>query len=57
LRTDDADYFQQMLEVFAGNQNFQPAHTPAELRMLLTDFERGFEARGVRTLAAAYALK
>ena len=57
LRTDDADYFRQMVEVFGHNRNLQPVETPPELAGVLTDFERGFQARGVRTLAAAYALK
>jgi tRNA (guanine-N7-)-methyltransferase len=54
LRTDDHDYFQQMLEVFAGDTFFQAVETPQELAAVLTDFERGFLARGIRTLSAAY---
>jgi len=55
LRTDDADYFAQMLEVFAASRFFKPIETPAELALRLTDFERGFLARGVQTQRAAYA--
>ena len=56
LRTDDADYFQQMTEVFGANREFQQIETPAELAELLTDFEREFQARGIQTLRAAYRI-
>ncbi len=54
LRTDDADYFEQMLEVFAADKRFVPMETPGELAAVVTDFERGFQARGVATRSAAY---
>ena len=54
LRTDDASYFTQMQEVFAGRTDFKPAETPAELCAVLTDFERQFNARGIATRRAAY---
>lgn len=54
LRTDDADYFKQMLEVFAGNPTFEAVGTPPELAAVVTDFERNFHLRGVPTLSAAY---
>jgi len=54
LRTDDKDYFGQMTAVFGGNSGFAPAQTPDELAAVSTDFERGFHARGVCTLRAAY---
>jgi tRNA (guanine-N7-)-methyltransferase len=54
LRTDDADYFAQMTEVFAVNPNFSPVETPGELAAVVTDFERNFHLRGVATLRAAY---
>jgi tRNA (guanine-N7-)-methyltransferase len=54
LRTDDADYFAQMIEVFGADKKFQKAETPMELAELLTDFEREFNARGIPTLRAAY---
>jgi tRNA (guanine-N7-)-methyltransferase len=54
LRTDDADYFEQMQEVFAANPDFSPAETRAELAGLLTDFEAEFQAQGKATLRAAY---
>ena len=57
LRTDDADYFQQMTEVFAASPYFQNVETPGELAEVLTDFERGFNAQGIPTLRAAYRLK
>lgn len=57
LRTDDADYFSQMTEVFGADGNFEKIETPIELAELLTDFEREFHACGVKTLRAAYQLK
>jgi tRNA (guanine-N7-)-methyltransferase len=54
LRTDDADYFAQMTEVFAASQEFQKVETPSELAEVLTDFEREFNAQGISTLRAAY---
>jgi tRNA (guanine-N7-)-methyltransferase len=57
LRTDHEDYFAQMQEVFAASPAFQPVETPVELSGVLTDFEREFHARGVKTLTAAYAVR
>lgn len=57
LRTDDADYFQQMNEVFAAAQEFEKVETPAALAAITTDFERDFNAQGIPTLRAAYQLK
>ncbi len=54
LRTDDASYFEQMTGVFAADPAFRPLETPGELSALLTDFEKDFEARGIRSLRAAY---
>jgi tRNA (guanine-N7-)-methyltransferase len=54
LRTDDEDYFTQMTEVFGTGKKFEKIETPVELAELLTDFERDFNARGIRTLRAAY---
>lgn len=54
LRTDDADYFRQMNASFAAHSGFRPVETPSELRELPTDFERDFQARGIKTLHAAY---
>jgi tRNA G46 methylase TrmB len=54
LRTDDEDYFTQMVTSFASNSLFQLVETPAELSGVVTDFERNFHARGVKTLGAAY---
>jgi len=56
LRTDDQDYFGQMLGVFAAGPAFRPVETPAALSGLLTDFEKDFQARGVSTLRAAYRI-
>ena len=57
LRTDDADYFGQMTEVFAASRQFQKVETPGALAEVLTDFEREFNAQGIPTLRAAYQLK
>jgi tRNA (guanine-N7-)-methyltransferase len=54
LRTDDEDYFAQMARVFAGSSAFRLIETPPELAAGLTDFERDFQSRGIRTLRAAY---
>ncbi|HEX9048163.1 MAG TPA: tRNA (guanosine(46)-N7)-methyltransferase TrmB [Verrucomicrobiae bacterium] len=54
LRTDDADYFQQMTEVFAAAREFQPVETPSALAAITTDFERDFNAQGIPTRRAAY---
>jgi tRNA (guanine-N7-)-methyltransferase len=57
LRTDDKPYFAQMTAAFAGNNAFRPVETPPDLKAVLTDFERDFQARGVSTNHAAYLLK
>jgi tRNA (guanine-N7-)-methyltransferase len=57
LRTDDADYFAQMTEVFGAATAFQPVETPGELCAVVTDFEREFNARGIATRRAAYRLR
>jgi tRNA (guanine-N7-)-methyltransferase len=54
LRTDDEDYFQQMVAVFDPCGDFCRVETPGELATLLTDFERDFQARGIGTLRTAY---
>jgi tRNA (guanine-N7-)-methyltransferase len=57
LRTDDADYFQQMNEVFAAAKEFEKVEMPASLAEITTDFERDFNAQGIPTRRAAYQLK
>jgi len=57
LRTDDKDYFQQMVAVFEPCKDFRPVETPGDLAGLLTDFEKNFQACGVRTLRAAYRVR
>ncbi len=54
LRTDDHNYFEQMLAVFSSSSSFRQVDTPPELSAWPTDFEKDFQARGVRTLRAAY---
>jgi len=56
LRTDDVPYFSQMVEVFDAAKEFKKIETPADLAGLLTDFEKGFHAKGIRTNHAAYQL-
>ena len=56
LRTDDEDYFAQMREVFRAHSGFSPIETPSELAAVITDFERGFQTRGIGALRAAYHL-
>ena len=57
LRTDDADYFEQMNEVFAAVTEFEKTETPVALAEITTDFERDFNAQGIPTLRAAFQLK
>jgi tRNA (guanine-N7-)-methyltransferase len=54
LRTDDAEYFAQMTQVFGADKNFREVETPVKLSELLTDFEKEFQAREIATLRAAY---
>lgn len=54
LRTDDAPYFAQMEEVFGGSPLFRRTETPADLAACVTDFERGFNARGIPTLRSSW---
>jgi tRNA (guanine-N7-)-methyltransferase len=56
LRTDDAEYFAQMQAVFEACPWFAPIPTPPFLSEVLTDFERGFLARGIQTLRSAWHL-
>jgi tRNA (guanine-N7-)-methyltransferase len=56
LRTDHADYFEQMQSVFASAINFRPIETPEELSAVLTDFEAEFLKQGLKTNRAAYEL-
>lgn len=57
LRTDDADYFAQMREVFGAAEGFEATTSPAELLAVPTDFEEEFRAQGRSTLHAAYRKK
>src|SRR5258706_1484787 len=54
LRTDDQDYFEQMVAGFAWSPLFRLTETLEELSTVLTDFEKDFLARGIKTLRAAY---
>jgi tRNA (guanine-N7-)-methyltransferase len=57
LRTDDQDYCEQMRSVFGANPSFRLTDTPVDLQSVLTDFERGFHARGIQTLRLAYVVQ
>ena len=54
LRTDNVEYFEQMLEVFDGAAGFECTETPEPLKALATDFEQEFNAQGIPTNHAAY---
>ena len=56
LRTDDADYFAQMQEVFGASAGFTVADMPDELAQVPTDFELDFAAQGRPTRRAAWRL-
>jgi tRNA (guanine-N7-)-methyltransferase len=54
-RTDDASYFEQMLEVFNGaTEHFLPGQEPEGLLEVKTDFEREFNAQGIPTRHATW---
>ncbi|MGV3771693.1 MAG: tRNA (guanosine(46)-N7)-methyltransferase TrmB [Verrucomicrobiales bacterium] len=50
LRTDNEDYFAQMERVFSANPKFTKVESPGTLLDIKTDFERGFNAKGIPTL-------
>jgi tRNA (guanine-N7-)-methyltransferase len=56
LRTDDADYFAQMTAVFEAYASFAQIPMPQSLSDVLTDFERGFLAKGIQTRRSAWQL-
>jgi len=56
LRTDDEDYFNQMVEGFGADRRFTAVATPEELSGVTTDFERHFNAQGIPTRRAGYQL-
>jgi len=57
LRTDDADYFQQMNDVFSAAKEFETVETPVELAEIATDFERDFNSQGIPTRRTAFRLR
>jgi tRNA (guanine-N7-)-methyltransferase len=54
LRTDDLPYFAQITDVFARSAHFKKVETDPELLQIITDFERGFQQRGVSTNHVSY---
>jgi tRNA (guanine-N7-)-methyltransferase len=55
LRTDHAEYFDQMQRVFEAHGGYARQETPAALAAVPTDFERAFRAAGSAVFHAAYA--
>lgn len=56
LRTDNVPYFAQMEEVFAEAEQFKSIETPVGLKLVVTDFEKSFNAQGIKTNYATYRL-
>jgi tRNA (guanine-N7-)-methyltransferase len=54
VRTDDSDYFEQMVRAFAASPLFLKVQVPEQLRNLATDFEREFKNHGISILGAGY---
>ena len=54
LRTDNTEYFEQMLEVFNTAEGYETAETPESIKLVVTDFEREFNAQGIPTCYAAF---
>jgi tRNA (guanine-N7-)-methyltransferase len=54
LRTDNKEYFEQMLRVFDKAKGFASIETPASMKKFTTDFERDFNSKGILTRYAAY---
>ena len=54
LRTDDIPYFAQMTDVFNRSAHFEKTETEPDLLRIITDFERGFQQRGVSTNYVSY---
>lgn len=57
LRTDDANYFAQMVDLGNSHGDFERIETPGELAGYVTDFERDFLAQGLPIHRAAYQRK
>ncbi len=56
LRTDDADYFEQMRATFDPDPRFGPIQPGPDLTAVVTDFERQFNIQGIPTLRASFRL-
>ena len=54
LRTDNIEYFEQMLEVFGAAVGFEAVETQERMKQLVTDFEQEFNSKGISTNYAAY---
>ncbi|HNQ89772.1 MAG TPA: tRNA (guanosine(46)-N7)-methyltransferase TrmB [Verrucomicrobiota bacterium] len=57
LRTDHEGYAEEMRRVFGGSAMFEAVPTPPDLAGVVTDFERGFAARGIGAHRLAYRLR
>lgn len=54
LRTDDEDYFKQMVQVMGSSTRFKAVEPPPTLTCWTTDFESGFLAQGLPIYRASY---
>ena len=54
LRTDNTEYFEQMLEVFNAAEGYETAETPESIKRVVTDFEQEFNEQGIPTCYAAF---
>ncbi len=57
VRTDDASYFEQMMEVGTAQPSFHPVETPAALLAVVTDFEADFHQQGIATRHASWEIR
>lgn len=57
VRTDDASYFEQMMEVGTAQPSFRPVETPAALLAVVTDFEADFHQQGIPTRHASWEIR
>jgi tRNA (guanine-N7-)-methyltransferase len=57
VRTDDASYFEQMMEVGTAQAAFLPVETPTALLAVVTDFEADFHQQGIATRHASWQIR
>lgn len=54
FRTDHPEYFARICELFSVHPRFRRVETPEELMAVRTDFQMEFEAKGLKTMYAAF---